>query len=195
MAKVKKKKKTKAIKKKWIKLYAPALFKHQELGETYVADNKLAIGKTISVNLMNLTRDPKKQNVYVSFKVTGLKKEGAETEFFRYKLSNSAVKRFVRRNKDKVEDSFDVKTTDKKLRIKPIIITRNKVSKPTQTDIRKKARDYILYKLSKQKIDVFAGDLINKKFQKGLTDVLRKISPIAVSEVRDVYVKEEKVKA
>jgi len=164
MAKVRKKKKAKVIKKKWVKLYAPKLFNNQLLGKTHVADNKLALGKVVTTNLMNLTRDPKKQNVYVSFQVTGLKEEGAETFFFRYQLSKAVIKRYVRRNRTKVGDSIEVKTLDnKKLKVKPLIVTRFKISKPTQTDVRKKARNYLLYKFSKMSMEQVANDLVSKK--------------------------------
>jgi len=189
-----KKKKTKTVKKRWVKILAPQLFQKQVIGETFVVNAEKAVGKTITTSLMNLTKDPKKQNIFVSFHVTGLDKDGAaNTEFYRFQLSVSAVKRMARRHKDKIADSIEVRTGDKKLvRIKPIIITRHKVSKPTQSDIRLKAREFIAYKLSKQPVENLTQELINKKFQRSLSDILRKIAPISNCEIRDFFVLPER---
>ena len=111
------------------------------------------------------------------------------TVWIPFALSSSAVKRLARRHRDKIADSIEVKTADNKtVKIKPIIITRNKVSKPVQRDIRKKARDYIAYKVSKLPVERIAQDLISKKFQRSMVDILRKISPIAVCEIRDFHI-------
>jgi len=189
MARKIKKKKAKVIKKRWVSIQAPKLFNNQLIGETYVSDPERAKGKTITTNLMNLTKDPKKQNTYISFNVIGLKENIATTEFKRYKLSPAAVKRAVRRNRDKVGDSFEAFTVDKrKVIVKPLLVTRNKVSKPQQTDIRLKARKYIIYKFSKATVESILTDLISKKFQRGLSGVIKNISKLSMCEIRDFQV-------
>ena len=68
-AKARAKKLTKAKKKTWVKIHAPKIFNEQIIGETLVADSSLTIGKPITVNLMNLTGDIKKQQININDRI------------------------------------------------------------------------------------------------------------------------------
>ena len=48
--------------KKWIPILSTKEFHNMEIGETYIEDPATAIGKVVTINLMVLTRDPKKQS-------------------------------------------------------------------------------------------------------------------------------------
>ena len=125
MAKVKEKKK-----KIWVKIIAPKEFGSKVIGETIQKEANKLIGRTLKVSLSNLTRDMKKQSVSLGFIIKNVNEGKAETELYKYYISPSHLKRLVRKAKEKVDDSFEVETSDKvKLKIKPFMLTRQKTSK------------------------------------------------------------------
>lgn len=181
-------------KKQWVKILAPKVFNSMELGETYVHEKREAIGKTLSVNIMTLGQGGyRRQNIDVSFRVTGLHDEKAVTEFLGYRIIPSAIRRMIRRGKNKVDDSFVAKTADNKLvKIKPLLVTRSKANASVQTALRKAMRQYIAGELAKRKLDDFAKELVGHTFQKGMYNAGSKVYPLSTCEVRWALVTEEK---
>ena len=60
-------------KRKWFPIYAPTMFNNQLLGETFVWETETIPEKHLTINLMSLTGNPKKQNYDVFFKVVDVK--------------------------------------------------------------------------------------------------------------------------
>ena len=196
MAKVKKKKILKVKKKKWVEIIAPKVFSEVSLGRTYVGEQKDALNKQMTINLMNLTRDPKKQSINVSFQTTKIVGEKVATVLVKYAMQPTAVRRMVRRSKERIDDSFVVRTKDRvKLRIKPILITRTNASKPVQSAVRTKARQTIANELAKLDFDQFVGAVLRREFQKKIADRVKKIFPIGITEIRMFQVIPEKKQA
>jgi len=193
MAKVKKSA-VKVVKKKWVSLYASAEFNKQRIGETYVVETKDAVGKNLTVNLMALTMDPKKQNLSVSFISEKIQGDGVFCRCIGYRMSSVSMKKIVRRNRTKVADSFIVKTKDgKDIRIKPLLIARGHASKATCTDLRKKARAYIAVSVNQMTYSQFITETIQRRFQRRLQDLLKKIYPLSVCEIRAFQLIEQEV--
>ena len=142
-----KKKKASAVKvkkKKWHPIIAPKQFNEVVLGETYVSETTEIASKYLTANLSTIMRSMRKQNVNIHFRVTEVKDGKGYTIIIGYSLINAAIKRLVRRGRDKVADSFICKTKDKKImRIKPLIITMHKGTKSIQSAIRLEARRVI----------------------------------------------------
>lgn len=131
-------------KKHWFPILASLEFNNQEIGECYLDDASLLKGRKISVNLMNLTKDPKKQNNKIVFLVNEVKENKGLTQITAYETMPSHIKRVSKKAHSKVEDSFLIVTKDeKKIRIKPLITFKNKVSAPLRTKIRSKSREII----------------------------------------------------
>jgi len=173
------------IKKRWVPLRAPKLFNNASLGETFVADPALSVGKRVSVSLATLTGEHQRQSTMVSFEVTGLENGVLVTETREIKLAPSAIKRAVRRNKGKVADSFLIKTQDgKKVRVKTLLVTRNKVTSSVLSSLHKKTRDFVARTASKQDFESLCADVLGHKIQKNLHDNLKKTYPLSMCEVR-----------
>jgi small subunit ribosomal protein S3Ae len=184
-----KKSQSKTKRKTWVTLKAPQVFGGGELGHTLVEDPKLVMGKAISANLMNLTRDPKKQGVNVRFKVSALHSSYAQTIFSNYKVMPSSIKRIVRRNKNRVDHSFKCKTADGTLlTVKPIVLTMNKCNNSVNKAIRKKVVSFIYYHFGKRTLDQVCQDIIGSKIQYALKKSLAKIYPVSICELREVSV-------
>jgi len=85
--------------------------------------------------------------------------------------------------------SFTCSTSDKKkLRIKPLIVTRMAVVGSIATKIRKNAKDYLIKHIGNSTYDVFVGDLINHSLQGTLKKHLSKVYPLRICEIRSMEV-------
>ncbi len=186
MAKPKKKgPKKSAAKKRWVPILAPKMFNSMTIGDTHIYDPREGIGKELSVNLMTLTRNPKSQGTNVSFVVTGQHEGKLLTGFTGLRIMPSVVRRMVRRGKDKIDDSFICLTSDgKKIRLKPIIITRTKAKGSVLTAMRKELRKHIVKEAGKSSYDKLSEDIVAGRFQRGIYEVLSQLAPVVKCEIR-----------
>lgn len=185
MAKAAKKLGKGAPKKRWIEILAPKVFNELPVGQTYVYETRQGIGKTINVNLMSLTNNHKRQGTNVTFEVTGQRDDKLTTDFIGLRIMPPVVKRMVRRGKLKMEDSFMCSTLDgKKVRIKPVIVTKSKAKGVTAKLIRKLVKNYMIKSSSKMAYDKLVESIVDYKLQKGAYDEISKITPVSVCEIR-----------
>lgn len=181
----------KAKKKVWYPIHAPQLFAETLIGETYVVGPEAVEGKYVTANLSTLVRKMRKQNVNVHFRVIQVADGKAKTEIIGYSLINSAVKRMVRRGRDKITDSFLAKTKEGKiLRVKPLILTLNKGTKSMQTAVRLETRRFIREELFAKEVPQIFDDVINGNLQKGLKKSILLITPLKSVDFRIVRLAE-----
>ena len=183
-------------KKKWVPILAPKLFNEQQIGESFVGDAQELVNRHVSVSLMILTNDPQKQSISISFKIIGTKNGVALTELVGYKMLPSAAKKMMRRQREKIDDSFIVESSDKKiLRIKPLIITRGRTTGNVMASMRKLQRAYLAKMISQMDAESFIRDIIQKKLQYGLAQLLKRLYPLGACEIRQLeFIPLEKVK-
>ncbi len=175
----------KAKKKNWIQIVAPKLFMEQVIGESYVDEANMLLGRRVKLNLMSMTKDPKMQNINVTFQATNLKKEGVSADLIVYEIIPSSIKRFVRRGKNRVDLSFLTSTSDGvKLRIKPFIMTRALTNNSVSTAIHNSSKERIISLVNKMDYYTFVREVITHKFQKSVREILQKTYPIATCEIR-----------
>lgn len=173
------------VKKKWVQIVAPELFGNQVIGESYVAEVEQLVGRHVAVSLMTLTNDPQKQSVTVSFRIVSIKDGKAMTELTGYKLGPAALKKMVRRRRDKVSDSFVVKTKDgKHVRIKPVAVTRGRASGGVLTSLRHFIRAYLARAIADTNLDALVMDIVGRKLQYGLQQQLHVIYPVGACDIR-----------
>lgn len=187
MAKIRKQVKTvdKWKKKKWFTLIAPKTFQERPLGQTCSSDPDLLKGRTISVNLMSLTGNMKKQNMNVKFEVFESQGEKALTHVKKIDLVPAFLKRKVRRRRDRIDASFICKTKDEKhIRIKPMLITLSKSSRSVQTELKKRLLAYMIKTINETNYDDLMNDIVNYKFQRNIKQNLRKTFPVLDAEIR-----------
>jgi ribosomal protein S3AE len=176
-------------KKVWLPIIAPALFNNQPIGEMYVEEPAQAIGRRVTVSLMTLTNDPQRQNVLISFDVAKTDNNHLQTKVFGYKITPPAVRKMMRRGRDRVDDSFVVKCNDGvAVRVKPVLITRGRAKGGALAHLRKQLRISTIRGIAKLSFLDFIKDLVAHKFQRELHDSLRKVYPLQVCELRDVHI-------
>ncbi|HLC65383.1 MAG TPA: hypothetical protein VJI46_04640 [Candidatus Nanoarchaeia archaeon] len=182
--------KTAKIKKKiWYQIIAPKLFNEQPLGETIVYDPQEMVGKSLSVNLMVLTNDIKKQNINVTFKVDKLEGSKGRTSMVGYDIVPSSVKRLVRRSRDKIDLSFVCKTADNALiRVKPVLITKANAKGSVLTKIRVKCIELCTRSIAKLDYEKFLEEILSHHLQESLIGDLKKIYPLKTLEIRSMEI-------
>ncbi len=182
---------TKVKKKKWFPIFAPAKFNGASLGETYISESEDMSSKFITTNLSTITRSMRKQNINIHFKMERVEDGKGYTTIVGYSLINAAMKRLVRRGRDKVTDSFLAKTSDKKvLRVKPLIITLNKGTKSTQSAVRLEARRVVREHIFTRTVEEAFGDIIDGKLQKLIKEASSKLYPLKTVEIRKAKLEE-----
>ncbi len=184
--------KTKIKKKKWIQVFSPELLRNELIGEIPVHEPKSLIDRFITVNLMSLTRDMKKQNTSIKFLISNIKGDKAITEFYGYYLNPTSIKRLVRRGKEKIGISIICKTSDnKKIRIMPLIIPYSKVKGSVAASYRSTATSYLNSYAAKTTIENMIKDLVTNKLQRELKGVLKKVYPVRILEIAKLHIERE----
>ena len=174
-------------KKIWYDILSPKDFGDFTIAETLATEPTSLTGRTIKINLSELMNDPKKQNVQITFKVTTVKEKNADSDLVRYELMPSYLRRMMRKERAKVEDSFVLVSKDgMKVRVKPLIITKGKTKRSVLTAIRNKTREQLAEVVKELNYADFINDVISTKAQKTLREHLKKIYPIAMLEFRVV---------
>lgn len=190
----------KAKKKKWYPIVGPRIFRENRLGETLVNDPQLMLNKILKINLMNLTKEVKRQNVNIKFQVSEIKGDQALANVIGYEIIPATIRRFVRRGKKRVDMSFLCETSDKvKVRIKPVAITKKTMKSSVSGAIRKSIIDYLKSNIKKINYDNLVTSLISYRLQRSLRSHLRKLYPLRICEIREMSIvreaaPEEKVK-
>lgn len=187
---------TKVKKKVWVPIEGISVFKGADLGTTPVEGPSAALGKTMTANLMALTNDIKKQHINIGFLLTKIVGDQAQAFPVSYNLSPSFMKRIVRRNRDKIDDSFITKTAEGlRLRIKPVVLTANNAKNSVQKVLRKEMKDHLNSYMASTSYDNFITDVLSFRFQKSTKEKLNKIFPIRSIEIRNFSILLEDRKA
>lgn len=171
-------------KKRWFNIVAPELFKGQLIGQTYLGDVPEAVGRSVSVNMSTLIGDSSRQNSKATFIITGANGENLQTSFVKFQIVPSALKKMVKRNRSKIDDSYTIKLTDAVAKFKIIIITKSNARGKIEALLFKVARAWVAMQASRITFEQLLIDSVQKKFTKALQRYLSRIYPVTVCEVR-----------
>lgn len=175
------------LKKKWIKIIAPKLLNGAEVGETPYLEAEKLIGKGVEVNIGFSIGDIKRQHMKLKLKIKEIKNDLANTEIVGYEAVKSHIKRVVRKDRSKIEDSFIVECTDKiKVRIKPFISTRYKTKRSVLTNLRKAVQDFCNNYAKKVDYEELIKNTISNNLQKEIKNACKKIFPLAFCEIKEL---------
>ncbi len=100
------------------------------------------------------------------------------------RLTESYIRRAMRKGSDYVEDSFLIEGMDVSARIKIFLITRMKVSRAVRKALRENAKKYVLDYVKIRHAKEIFSDIVTNKLQKGLSVKLKKIYPLALCEIK-----------
>jgi len=164
--------------KKYFEVDLPILKRKVEL----LAESEDSLkGKSIK---LDLAREIKGKNFEIIYKID---QEGAakphKLHVYKYFL-----RRMMRKSIDYVEDSFQIECGDANLRVKPFLITSKKVSRNVRKALRNKAREEIENYIGDKKFEEVISSLLSNDFQKDLSLALKKIYPLTLCEIKEIYV-------
>ena len=172
-------------KKKWISVIAKGAFDNQIIGEIPVEEISALKGRNITINLMNLTGDIKRQHINLKFLIENLDDNNAYAKPVMYKLSPGFIKRLVRRDKNKIDDSFTMKTSDGvSVRLKPMLVTNIKTNRSVRSELLRETRRVIKDKVSSTSFVQIMNETIEYSLQKLIRERLHKIFPVKNAEIR-----------
>ncbi|MBX4211899.1 hypothetical protein KW787_00380 [Candidatus Pacearchaeota archaeon] len=137
-------------------------------------------GKTVK---LDLTRSLRGKSIEMKFRI---KADGEilTAEPMSLELMGSYIRRMMRRGTDYVEDSFDAECRDGKARVKPFMLTRNKVSRAVRNSLRVATKQHLEGYFKTRTMQELFTEIMTNKIQKELSLKLKKIYPLALCEIR-----------
>ncbi len=137
-------------------------------------------GKIISYDLTRLLRG-KSVLLKLKIKVEGNK---AVAEPIELVVLPYFIRRMMRKGTNYVEDSFSAECKNAKVKIKPFLITRKKVSRAIRKALRDKAREELTSYVKSKDTETLFDEIIKSKIQKNLSLALKKVYPLSLCEIR-----------
>jgi ribosomal protein S3AE len=105
-------------------------------------------------------------------------------------LTTSYIRRMMRKRTDYVEDSFQARCSDVRVTVKPLLITRKKVSRAVRRNLRNVAREFLLdYMKEKEYLEIY-NEILDGTIQKAMLPKLKKVYPLSFSDIRIFETKE-----
>ena len=169
-------KQKKQIKKKFFTASVPILNKEIEL---YGIDIKSFDKQFVKIDLAN---ELKGKGAHLRLKIEA--DTTAVCHPVELKLISSYLRRVMRKGVDYSEDSFITECKDHKIRIKPFMITRNRVTKRVLRGLRNKAKEDLEKYVKDKTFDKIVADVISGKVQRELMLSLRKVYPLSLFEIK-----------
>ncbi len=105
-------------------------------------------------------------------------------------LSTSYIKRIMRKRISYVEDSFKTKCADIQVTIKPFLITRKKVSRVVQKNLRNTTKEFLIEYVKEKDYNQVCHEILDGTLQKTMLPKLKKIYPLSFCEIRKFGTKE-----
>jgi len=105
-------------------------------------------------------------------------------------LVTSYIRRMIRKRSDYVEDSFKAQCADIQVIVKPLLITRKRVSRAVQRNLRNTTKEFLLKYLKEKEFIKICEELLDGKLQKTLLPKLKKIYPLSFCDIRVFETKE-----
>ena len=105
-------------------------------------------------------------------------------------LVTTYIRRMMRKRTDYVEDSFKAQCADIRVIIKPLLITRKRVSRAVRRNLRNTAREFLLEYLKEKDFNEICEELLEGSLQKTLLPKLKKVYPLSFCDIRVFETKE-----
>jgi ribosomal protein S3AE len=105
-------------------------------------------------------------------------------------IATSYIKRMLRKGTIYVEDSFKTRCADIRITIKPLLITRKKVSRAVRKNLRNTTRTFITEYAKEKDFVQLCNEILDGTMQKAMLPKLKKIYPLSFSDIRVIETKE-----
>ena len=172
--------------KRWFSIRAPRNpWSFRVIGETLAEEPEMLIGRNYEIMQNELDGDFSKMHVKIRFRVSDVLGSDAITEFIGHQMMQDHVRRQVRRERGKIDDTVDVVTEDGfYVRFKPLILTRERVKSSQKNEIRSVARDTILKAGASSTWVSMQKSVMDGELEALIKEEASKISPIRMAMIR-----------
>ena len=172
--------------KRWFTIRAPRHpHNFKRIGETLGEAEEHIIGRVYEMTQQEFDGNFSKMQVVLRFRVTECVGQDALTTFIGHYHQADHIRRQVRRYRGKVDDVVDVVTTDGYLvRMKPLIITQQRVQTSVKQDMRTRTREIILAQAAKSTYADLQMALLDGKLEEVIEKGVKTIYPVRSVVVR-----------
>lgn len=178
-----------ALKKQWYEIVAPKMFGEKVVGETLAVDSKSLLGRTVQVNIVEVSKDFSRFFVKLNFKITDVSGSTAKTKLIGHEVMSERVYRIVQRHTRRVDVIQDVVTKDNvKLRIKTVFTLARRVNTALKTAARAAAYELIEKTAKQSNFEDLMQSVIKGELQQKIRRECNKIYPVANVEIRKTEV-------
>jgi len=135
----------------------------------------------------DLTRMLKGKGALIRFHLT-VKDDIGIVKADQFELMPYHTHRMVKKGTDYVEDSFVTKCKDTNVKIKPLLVTRRKVSRAVKKALRDKAGEELASWAASRDSQELFEDILRNKIQKELSLKLKKVYPLSLCDIRMIEI-------
>lgn len=183
--------KLKVKKKRWYSLISPDFLNHKPVAELLSDDISKLVGKKVTINLMQVTKDFHHQDSAIMLKIVGTSGQTLKSKFLRLSTSLSSIKRNARRRRDRIDLKTEIKTKDDvSAYIKVVLITQRNTTRLIRSEIQKVAIAFLKEIAKTRTFTMIANDAIRNKLQREMVPKVKKIYPVKSIIVREYGIKE-----
>jgi len=174
--------------KRWIKVRAPGLFQHVELGETVANEDEQVVGRTLEATLPELsgTPDTGKAHVKLRFQVDRISGDGvAEARFIGHDLTSDYVRRLARRKRSKIDLAVTVTTKDGvRIILKPVAVGEQRLQTRLRAQLRHRIVEILNEQAQARPAAQFVGEMLQGELSKALAHGVKSLYPLKKIEIR-----------
>jgi small subunit ribosomal protein S3Ae len=172
--------------KRWYTIRAPRTpWSFRVIGETLAEEPEQLIGRNYEVIQNELDGDFSKMHVKVVFRVVDVLGNDAITEFVGHELLKDHVRRQVRRDRGKIDDTIDVVTEDGfYVRFKPLMISRARIKSSQKQQMRTLAREVILTTGATSTWFSLQASMLDGTLETKIKDAVSKIQSVRTVVIR-----------
>ena len=166
--------------KRWYSIRAPRNpWSFKVIGETLAEEEALLIGRPYEIMQNELDGDFTKMHVKLKFRISDVVGNDAITEFIGHDMMKDFVRRQIRRDRGKIDDTIDVVTDDGFfVRIKPFIVTRSSVKASQKSETRSVARDVVVKFCAQSTWINVQKALMDGSLEESVSNAISKIQPV-----------------
>lgn len=174
-----------AVKKQWYEIVSPKMFGGNVIGETLSADPKMMKGRTVQVNMAELSSDSGKFYVKTILQIDGLEGQKLNTKFIGHEVMRERLYRMIQRRTTKVDAIQDVETKDAaKVRVKTLMIIKRKSGTSIKNAIRAGIKKSVASIARDTDLEPFINMILSGELAAKLRQECKKITPISSVEIR-----------
>lgn len=181
--------------KRWYTIRAPRHpWDFKPIGETIGESDEHIIGRVYEMTQQEFDGNFSKMHVVMRFRVSECIGQDALTTFIGHHHQTDHTRRQIRRYRGKVDDVVDVVTTDGYLvRMKPLIITQQRVQTSVKQDMRSRTRDIIISFTAKNTYSDVQRALLDGKLEEEIEKGVKSIYPVRSVAIRKSQLLQEGV--